>query len=581
MNDRPEENHQDRLVLAITGAVSGLALYLLVDLLPDMVDNTRLLLLLISGGVGFFSVLLALLGPAPLRSAVPAAVALSVPAALLFTWASLRFAEVDDFLDGGHAIVALSVLLGVATPFAAARLEHQSGWKDYARLFDYAWNIVVRYAAAGLFVGVVWGVLYLSDTLLGLVGVTIIEDIIDLDPSPWLISGLALGLGLAVVHELRDYVSPFLIIQLLRILMPLLLLVLAVFILALPVQGLSGLFGGLSPAATLAATAYAGVTLISAAIHRGEEAEVEGRILRLAAQALGVLIAVPAVLAVYSVWVRIAQYGLTPDRIAALVVALVVMAYGLAYATAVVMRGDWAARMRRANLVLAGIVMAVSLLWLTPALNPERMSVSSQLARAEAGTRASELPIWELTHEWGKAGLEGAARLRAMTDHPQHDDILALLDKAKASDNRYQFEDDAEATDIGTLEGRVPLRPEGVTLPQGALDAMRARDRTFISEACDRVLPDGGPGCVIVMGEFDSRRDAPQGLGFFLQDGGWVRVMSLELQGDKLVERGSVQGLRAQVDQQAIADLQAGRFELAPITLNMLKLGDLELYPEN
>ena len=130
MNDRPEENHQDRLVLAITGAVSGLALYLLVDLLPDMVDNTRLLLLLISGGVGFFSVLLALLGPAPLRSAVPAAVALSVPAALLFTWASLRFAEVDDFLDGGHAIVALSVLLGVATPFAAARLEHQSGWKD-------------------------------------------------------------------------------------------------------------------------------------------------------------------------------------------------------------------------------------------------------------------------------------------------------------------------------------------------------------------------------------------------------------------------------------------------------------------
>ena len=69
-----------------------------------------------------------------------------------------------------------------------------------------------------------------------------------------------LVLALAVVTELSDYVSPFLILRLLRLMLPPVLLVLAVFLLALPLRGLSGLFGGLSAAATLLAMVAAGAT---------------------------------------------------------------------------------------------------------------------------------------------------------------------------------------------------------------------------------------------------------------------------------------------------------------------------------
>ena len=79
----------------------------------------------------------------------------------------------------------------------------------------------------------------------------IISDLLDIDGVPFVLTGLVLGLAIAVVNELSDYVSPYLILQLLRLLLPVLVVVMAVFIVALPFRGLSGLFGGLSAAATL------------------------------------------------------------------------------------------------------------------------------------------------------------------------------------------------------------------------------------------------------------------------------------------------------------------------------------------
>ena len=57
--------------------------------------------------------------------------------------------------------------------------------------------------------------------------------------------------------------------------------------------------------------------------------------------------------------------------------------------------------------------------------------------------------------------------------------------------------------------------------------------------------------------------------------------LTRELRGDALVQTGAVRGLQGSVNESVIADIQAGRFEIAPLTLNVLKLDGLELYPEN
>ncbi|UXX82821.1 DUF4153 domain-containing protein [Roseovarius pelagicus] len=570
--------------LALIGAMAGLSLWALYDLVPDMVTNARLVLFLVAGGSAFFGVLLALLGPVRLPRAVLAAGVLSLLAVLLLIWASFRYDLTESFLDTEHHVLAFIYMLVIAVPFVAAGLQEQDGWRDYRLLFDAAWTIVVRYAAALLFVAVVWGVVMLSDSLLGLVGINIIDRLLDIDPVPFLLSGLALGLGLAIVHELSEFVSPFLIIQLLRVLLPVLLVVLSIFILALPMRGLSGLFGGFSAAATLIAVSCAAITLITTAVHRDDDQAVVGHMVT-ATKLLAILTPVPAMLAVVAVWMRVAQYGLTPDRVAALVAAVVVLVYALAYAVAVFRRAGWAARLRQANRWMALGTILIAALWLSPVLNAERLSVSSQVARAESGVAPDQLALWEMSHEWGRAGSAGLVRILELTQREDHEILVKAVADAQNAKTRWAFERGMNNPQIETLNGIVPLRPEGASLPPGAFDQLSERDRRQLHQACARTLPGGHPACVMVVTEFDPLRAHPQAIALFSASEDRVRMLSLDLRGDILVARGGpVQpggsGMPL-LEPSAIIDVLEGRFEITPVPRNVLDIGGIRLVPQN
>lgn len=570
-----------RWLLITIGAVAGLAHWAVFDLLSQQIDHDRLLLGLGVAVVVFFAALMMMLGPVRLGRAMVGAGALAALCAGLMLWASLRFDHVSGFLDSPKPVVAVATLAVIAAPFIAAALREPGGWRRYQLLFDTSWESVLRYVAGGLFTGLVWGLLYLSDTFLGLVGITIIDDLIDLDPMPWLISGVALGLGLSVFYELRDYISADLFVQLLRLLTPLVLGVVVIFILALPFRGLSGLLGGLSPAVTLAGVSLAGVVLVSAAVHGGRGAEVQSPVMRLAARVLSGVIAVPAVLAVYAVAVRIGQYGLTPDRIAALVAALVVLAYGASYAVLALLGRDWMGRLRQANLALAGLVVLVSALWLTPLLNPERMSVASQLDRARAGAAVEQMPLWEMAHDWGRAGTAGLAALRALESHPEHARLVAQIERAKAAPSAYQFESQTAQEGLPGLREILPLRPAGAVLPEGSLDTLPAYLQGQIREGCARKLSDGQPGCVLVVAEFDPSQEAVQAIALWRSGRDHVRAQAMRLGGDDRSYQISVAGTVDALLADDIGRVLRGEFELVPLDRRALRIGTQEIYPYN
>ena len=52
----------------------------------------------------------------------------ALPVALLAVWASLRFDAIEDFLESGHALVAMVFLLGLPMPFLIAHGTGQ-GWQ--------------------------------------------------------------------------------------------------------------------------------------------------------------------------------------------------------------------------------------------------------------------------------------------------------------------------------------------------------------------------------------------------------------------------------------------------------------------
>lgn len=511
MNDTGTQNALwQRLLLMTIGVGAGLAFWFLFEKLPDLTENKRLILVLASLAFGFFSVFLAALGPLRPVRALGAALALALPTSGLLTLASLRFEDVDVFTESGHGFASYFLLGIIATPFVFAALRPGESWRDYPAIFTHAWEIVLRYTVGGAFTGVVWLVITLSNEVLQIVQIDLIERLLDQEPVPFLITGSALGLGMAVVWELRRMISPDLAIRLLRLLLPVVLAVSLIFLAAVPVNGLSVLFGAFSAAATLLAMAAAGVTLVTITADRSDALAAASPVLAWSARGMALATSLLAALAAWAVAVRVGQYGWTPARLAAALASATALAYGLAYAASVLLGAGWQARIRKVNTALALALATLAALWLSPVLNAERISVRSQVARFETGkTAPDDLDLWALGHEWGRAGEAALAALRA-PDSPWRSALSANLDRFTQANNRYQYKRDIESQRLvdrrAELRDALPVRPEGARLPDSFWDPAEnssiSRVLNALADGCKRRTPAGAPACVAVLGDF-------------------------------------------------------------------------------
>ena len=464
---------RDMIVVTLFGALAGLACYAMFEWITEIRGFDRLTLGASVFAACFFSAALTMTGPVTLlRSLAPAAGFGAAITALVF-WASLRFADAETFVETGHPFGVIFVLYIIALPFLITATAQDMSPKRYADLFDVSWGAVTRIIVSGAFTGLFWLLLFLSDALLSLVGITVIETLIEFDPAPPVITGAIFGLAIVVTHELSDMISPQLILRLLHLLLPMITVVVAVFVIALPFRGLSNLFGSLSAGAVMIGMAMTATSLVSAAIDRSSDQGVQRPWMRAFVQVLACLVPVLGGLAITAVWVRVQDYGWTPDRLAAATIAGVIFVYGLVYAGSVLLRGDWAHRLRQGNIALALGVAAILALWLTPVLNPQAISARSQMARFEAGEALAKLPLYEMTHDWGEAGAAQMSALKARLEAADDDESLRLIAKAEGASNAYEFElDTAQATNFDRakeLDAVLPVFPTGAALPSEVL----------------------------------------------------------------------------------------------------------------
>lgn len=495
-----------RFLLGLIGAVAGLCFWVLFDVLAHDVLLERIVLGATALSISFFGPLLGLIGPLRPGKALTATLMVSIPASALFFWASFRFQEVDDYLSSGLPITAFALLITLPLPFLIS-WGRGRGWLHYPTLFMEAWGFAVRYAAAWVFVLLFWLVLLLSDGLLELVGVTLIDYLLDVDWFIFALMGGVLGLAIAVVDELSDYVSPNLIIRLLRLLMPLLLGIFVIFVAAIPFRGLADLFGSFSAATVLTAIVIVAATLITTALDTANPDAVRSPVMRVSAQMLALLMPVLSGLASYAVWLRVDQYGWTPNRLGAAALALVFLGYSVLYALAVLRRGDWMENIRRANIVKALVIVTVAALWLTPILNVNRISANSQLARLEAGKVTPQaFDVWALAREWGRDGERVADGLVAGDYGPVDPVVLTRLTEAQSATSRYAFSRDELTGDIKakrkTLAQELRVFPQGTALDSTEIAKIKDMDIKAIIDACARKTSAGNPACVAVSGMF-------------------------------------------------------------------------------
>ena len=580
-----------RAALALLGAGAALGLWLLTDIWAEPGLPPALYLALFTFLAVQSSVALALAGPIPIPRALTGALVSALPITALVSLAGQRNTVATDLLDDPVMLTVAAMLVLFSTPFLSVWIVERRNWRRYEALFETAWTITMRYAVAWGFVAVFWLVAYLSNELLALVDIDIVDLVLRTDWVRFALTGAVLGLGLAVVYELRETVSPFLFLRLLRLLVPVVLAVVTVFLVAAPLRGLSRLFGEFSSAGLLMGAAIVSITLISTALDRSRAEEVSTPGLRAATRMLALILPLLTGLAVWAVALRVRQYGWTPDRVLAAGVALFLLAYGIGYCGAVLGRRGWTGRIRAVNVAMALAVIGASALWMTPLLNAYRIATASQIGRFESGRATlDQLPLWELAHDWGKAGQAGLARLEAMTGHPDHAELVQRIATVRTRANPFQYEQAIagrsaphRAVELAAL---MAVRPEGAALaPEVFADLPSFRLDQWL-EGCQRPLPDGRPGCVLVRGAFAPVGAAElQGIVLHLDAAGGARANFL------LLREGAPPVVREVYDPvgdtwpvlpaEVVTEALEGGFEIRPSGGNALWIGGAVLEPGN
>ena len=567
---------RNRLVLSGFGAIAGVCFYAIEQALSHDLFSDRLTLALGLFILMLFGGAISMASAVPLRRAALMSAVLGATIAALASWAGLRFVPLDQFDWDPVTIMAVLVLGFLPLPFLmAAQTSH---WRNYSTVFRHAWALFLRLAFAWLFVGLVWALIYLSDALFDLVGLPIIDQLLDVEVTPWIVTGLVFGLAVAIVDELSDYMSPYLILQVMRLLVPFVLVVLVVFLLALPFRGLNGLFGDLSAAGILLTMAAGAVALISAAADEADDTAPLPGFMMWASQGLALISVVPAALGAWAIWTRVVQYGWTPERLFAAWAAAFILCYTTAYAVAV-LRGAWRARVRQANIYLALGLIASAALWLTPLLNPQGISAQSHIARFTAsGFQPDTLDLFAL-NRWGEAGKTALANQAALAKEPGQTKLATALAQSSAMSGAL----DAAALRI-SLAKIMPLQPNTPA-------AIAARDRVFAAaeadqlkewqDDCDATLPGGQPGCAMVVADLHTGRPGDEVVIAHRSHGQFFAVSEITVTDGYAQARQLVasNGQYPQFDQ-AVAILQALQSAapaVVPSPLMMLKLRDTEL----
>lgn len=479
-----------------TGLAQGIALWALTEVVEGKAGfSANPVLLGAIEAVVLFTPFVVLAGLADLRRRtliVWAAAAAVILAGLGVHDIARQAAGTDPRWIAGTTLVFLAAGLFIAHHLVAGADADRRPVARFATYFDLAWKHGVQLAMSAGFVGVFWIVLFLGGALFKLIGITLIADVID---KPWF-AFPATGTMFAAAVQLTDVRHGLIrgirtvALTLLSWLLPVLVVLVGAFMASLPFTGLEPLWKTKSAAAILLSAAAIMVILINAAYQDGEPDEPTPLALRWAARAGGLLLVPLIAVAGYAVWLRVGQYGLTPDRIIATACVIAGVCYAVGYSLAAVLPGPWMKPLEITNIVTAVVVVGLILALFSPLADPARLSVNDQMARiADGRLKADEIDYLFLRFRADRYGLVALKTLKAKGGEvgKRADEALAWRDERSADPK-------VPAVKPGALEAAIRPSPKGDALPTDFW-SMDAKDRDNLEMFCVRTGPDENEHC--------------------------------------------------------------------------------------
>lgn len=415
--------------------------------------------------------------------------------------------------------IAAAALLFIAHHLVQPADAARKPVAPYADYFDLAWTNLIRLFLSLAFTGAFWLLLFLAGALFKLIGVEAIQKLIGETAFAFPATGLMFAAAVHMAVQLTEARAGLVRgvrtvgLTLLAWLSPLMVVIAAGFLATLPFTGLAPLWGTKAAASLLLSAAAALIILINAAYQDGIEPP--STIPRWAARIAGLLLIPIVILAAYALWLRVNQYGLTPDRVFAGAYLVVGIGFTIGYALAALKPGPWMKTLEPTNLIMAAVCVLLLIVLFTPIADPARLSVASQVKRLETGkVTADKFDFQFLRFDSGRYGRDALDKLKAGRD--PHVGRRAREVKAEATRPLPPI----EKPDYSTMT----IYPAGAKLPDTFLNQdsdIQARG------ACE------GPasGCYAVLLDVDGDRSDEVLLGsgatldvFKLSAGHWRRV---------------------------------------------------------
>lgn len=311
---------------------------------------------------------------------------------------------------------SLTIILFIITILICGAAVEQRWLASYPTYFDLTGKVICQIIAAGFFVGLVWLLLALAQTLF---------EVIKLHFSngegrvafACIVTTLACAAALhitdvqpAVIRSVRS-----LVFSLLSWLLPACALLLSGFLCCLMWSGLEPLWQTKHAAFLLIAASITLVVLINATFQDYTTVSALPKLLTMCGKVAVFLLIPLSLIAAYSVKLRISQYGATPSRVLAGAVIFVIFCYGFGYLWALFDRKRWPHKMAITN-IFNSFVLVITLFSLSsPWLDPARIAVEHQIFLLRTGKIIEkQFDFKFLLYEGARYGIEALHTLRAM-----------------------------------------------------------------------------------------------------------------------------------------------------------------------
>ncbi|OPW97369.1 DUF4153 domain-containing protein [Citrobacter sp. A316] len=343
-----------------------------------------------------------------------------------------KWRQHDVFMFYGWRLLLMAML---ALPWIQYSLHVSREQARYPHFYRQLWlntlTLLIVFLANGLF----WLVLLLWSEMFKLVGIPFFSTLFfDTDWFGYVAFGLITALAVVLARTQSRLVTAVqkLLTFIATGLLPLVALLALMFILTLPFTGLEAISQRVSAAGLMSTLTLLLLLLMAIVREPQKEALPYPGALRYLIKCSLIVAPIYMLIAGWSLWVRIQQYGWTPERLYGVLVVVVLLVWSFGYLASILRRG-------RNPLELQGpVILGVSLLTLgllvllsSPVIDTWRISVNSHMGLYHSGKiKPDQVSLYMLDHSGkpGRAALEALQKDVAFNqDSKRRRDLSSLL----------------------------------------------------------------------------------------------------------------------------------------------------------